>query len=120
MHAGTAGDLANRAIAKQLLAPPDWGRLAAPLIRVAHTIVETNFSVIKGAVHVRLHPCLVSTVMHTCYLCLQQHLGDFVHGSLCMEKLPVLTGVTFCADYCKGSSPVENLPFVQVAAKAKS
>ncbi|DBB12261.1 TPA: hypothetical protein ACH3X3_006363 [Trebouxia sp. C0006] len=48
MHAGTAGDLANRAIAKQLLAPPDWGRLAAPLIRVAHTIVETTFSVIKG------------------------------------------------------------------------
>ncbi len=46
--------------------------------------------------------------------------GESVHGSLCMEKLPVLTGVTFCADYCKGSSPVENLPFVQVAAKANS
>ena len=109
MHAGTAGDLANRAIAKQLLAPPDWGRLAAPLIRVAHTIVETTFSVIKGAVHGSLRPCLVSTVMHTCYLCLQQHLGDFVHGSLCMEKLPVLHWCTFCADYCKGNGPKEEL-----------
>lgn len=79
MHAGTAGDLANRAIAKQLLAPPDWGRLAAPLIRVAHSIVETTFSVIKGAVHGFLHPCLASGMMHPYYLCFlpSETLGSF-------------------------------------------
>jgi len=66
MHAGTAGDLASRAVAKQLLAPPDWGCLAVPLIRVVHITVKTTFSVIKGAVHGCPHLCLASRIMHPC------------------------------------------------------
>lgn len=42
MHAGTAGDTANRAIAKQLLAPPDWPQLAAPLITLVQSIVQDS------------------------------------------------------------------------------
>ncbi|DBA84856.1 TPA: hypothetical protein ACH3X1_005879 [Trebouxia sp. C0004] len=45
---GTAGDLANWAVAKQLLAPPDWGRLTVPLIRVARTIDDKGRSKGKG------------------------------------------------------------------------
>lgn len=98
MHAGTARDLANRAVAKQLLAPPDWGRLAAPLIRVAHTIVQTTSSVNKGEVHgafiyAWFHPRLVSSTLgfvhawpsesciHAdCVSCLQKHLDTCERG----------------------------------------
>jgi len=112
MHAGTAGDLANRAVAKQLLAPPDWGCLAAPLIRVAHSIVETTFSVIKGAVHGLLHLCLASRVKHPCYLCFLPSSNNWgactwelVHGETSSAH-----GFTFCADACKGKGPWDKLP----------
>ena len=108
MYAGTAGDLANRAVAKQLLAPPDWGRLAAPLIRVAHTIVETTFSVIKG----EAHGCWVSSSvlgpkhhMHPCHWCFlpSETMGSLYMVAVCFvcslqerknagHKLPCLAG----------------------------
>lgn len=57
MHAGTAGDVSNRAVAKQLLAPPDWRQLAGPLIRAVKSIVLT-FEIRKtspsGAMHTPL------------------------------------------------------------------
>lgn len=86
MHAGTAGDFANRAVAKQLLAPPDWGRLAVPLIWVAHTIVDTTFSVINGAVHGCLDLCLVSRTMHSCHLCFlpSETLGSLYMVVVCL------------------------------------
>ncbi|KAA6422807.1 MAG: hypothetical protein FRX49_07342 [Trebouxia sp. A1-2] len=103
VEASTARDLANRAVAKQLLAPPDWGRLAAPLIRVAHTIVQTTSSVNKGrslreAPRGRRkgtdpgekHPLLAV-------------------AAKAMESLPLLTGRT------KGKSPAgEKLPLLAV------
>lgn len=49
--AGTAGDSANRAVAQQLLAPPDWARLAGPLIRMVQTIVDATATIIKGDIN---------------------------------------------------------------------
>ena len=39
MLAGTAGDATNRAVAKQLLTPPDWLQLAKPLITAVQIII---------------------------------------------------------------------------------
>lgn len=46
MCAGTAGENPNRAVAQELLATPDWGLLAVPLIRAVQSIVQ--LSVMKG------------------------------------------------------------------------
>ncbi|KAL3136619.1 hypothetical protein ABBQ38_005859 [Trebouxia sp. C0009 RCD-2024] len=43
---GTAGDNPNRAVAQELLANPDWGLLAMPLIGAVQNIVQ--LSVLKG------------------------------------------------------------------------
>lgn len=46
VRAGTAGDNPNRAVAQELLANPDWGLLAMPLIGAVQNIVQ--LSVLKG------------------------------------------------------------------------
>ena len=48
LSAGTAGDPGNRSVAQQLLAPPDWGLLAVPLVRNVRTIVDATTTSIKG------------------------------------------------------------------------
>lgn len=45
--AGTAGDDTNRAVAQELLATPDWGLLAVPLVRAVQNIVQLS-TVVKG------------------------------------------------------------------------
>ena len=47
MRAGTAGDNANRAVVQELLATPDWGHLAVPLVRAVQNIVQLS-SLVKG------------------------------------------------------------------------
>ena len=61
--AGTAGDTANRAVAQELLATPDWGLLALPLIRAVHNIVQSASVVKGGSPHHAVHAARVCHLM---------------------------------------------------------
>ena len=66
-YAGTAGDAVNRAVAKQLLTPPDWPQLAAPLIRVVQsTILDPEDAKTSSGLVNRLHLLAVAwTFLYT-------------------------------------------------------
>ena len=92
MGAGTAGDTANRAVAQELLASPDWGLLAVPLIRAVQNIVHLA-SVMKGsfphhAVHADHDLSMLPEGLCACSLCLLTvHVGC---ACLCMLAVHVL------------------------------
>lgn len=99
MHAGTAGDPANRTVAKQLLGLTDWAELASPLIRVIQSTVlgDTNSKSSATGMH---------AAMFTIALCNDRYIATSAHT--------VTGNVKFCIACMRRVTGVATLPATRV------